>query len=242
MRDGNQPAARVAAEVGDPAVVRATVRTRELGVEQLSLPEEAERGIEHGLCHPLAVEELHALLHVHGAERGAAEVRLIRRETDAADVLRRDVPAHRAIAQFPRLVDPLAHPAERAELARAGDRGAPAVDLQEFEAVVTHAYPERPVAIGGFQVALPQIRRFKDVAVAVDHELVDRHRVLLRPRSAQWLAAGPMTAPPAAPSAVSCWRKSRRSMGSGRRGALPAEPVDNGAAHHPLEVTAPEPR
>src|SRR5437879_824501 len=187
MRDGNQPAAGVAAEIGDPAVVRATVRTRKLGVEQLSLPEKAERGIEHGLRHPLAVEELHALLHVHGAERGAAEVRLVRRGTEAADVLRRVFPAHRAIAQFPRLVDPLAHPAERAELARAGDRRAPAVDLPELEDVVTHAYPEGPVAIGGFQVALPQIRRFKDVAVAVDQELVGRHRVLLRPRSVRWL-------------------------------------------------------
>src|SRR5436309_8622744 len=52
-----------------------------------------------------------------------------------------------------------------------------------------------------------------------------------------------------APSAVTCLRKLRRSAqrssmltSSGRRRALPAEPVDDGATHHPLEVAAPEPR
>ena len=41
MGDGDQPAAGVAAEVGDPAVVGAAVRARELGVEQLGLPQQA---------------------------------------------------------------------------------------------------------------------------------------------------------------------------------------------------------
>src|SRR5438552_18835665 len=52
-----------------------------------------------------------------------------------------------------------------------------------------------------------------------------------------------------APSAVTCLRKSRRSArrssmltSSGADGALPAELVDDGATHHPLEVAAPEPR
>jgi hypothetical protein len=48
-----------------------------------------------------------------------------------------------------------------------------------LEAVVAHVYPERPVAIGGLQVGLPQTRRFEDVPVAVDHERLGRHRVLL---------------------------------------------------------------
>src|SRR5438445_15652 len=182
MRDGDQPAAGVAAEIGDPAVVRAAIGARELGLEQLGLPQQAERGIEHGLRHPLAIEELHALLHVHGAERGAPEVRMLRRGTDPADVMGRNISAHRALPELPRLVDPLAHAAEGAELARTGDRGAPAVDLQVLEAVVAHAYPERPGAIGGLQVGLPQIRRLEDVAVAVDHAIPGRHRVLLRAR------------------------------------------------------------
>jgi len=38
VRDGDEPAARAAAKVGDPAVVRAAVGARELGVEQLGLP------------------------------------------------------------------------------------------------------------------------------------------------------------------------------------------------------------
>src|SRR5437773_9458258 len=71
----------------------------------------------------------------------------------------------------------LPNAAEGAELARAGNRGGPAVDQEMLEAVVTDAYPERPVAIGGFQIDLPQIRRFEDVAVAVDHERPGRHGV-----------------------------------------------------------------
>src|SRR5205823_9447377 len=174
MRDGDQPAAGVAAEVGDPAVVRAAIRARELGVEQLGFPQQAERGIQHGLRHPLAVEELDAFLHVHGAERRATEVRLLRRGTDAADLRERHVPAQRALAQLPRLVDPLAHAAERAELDRAGNHGGPAVDQEMLEAVVAHAYAERPVAIGGIQVGLSQNRRLEDVAVALDYERLGR--------------------------------------------------------------------
>src|SRR5206468_4077000 len=128
MRDGDQPAAGVAAEIGDPAVVRAAIGARELGLEQLGLPQQAERGIEHGLRHPLAVEQLHALLHVHGAEGGAAQVGLLRRGPDAPDLIGRDLPAHLAIAELLGLVDPLAHAAEGPELARPRDGGGPAVD------------------------------------------------------------------------------------------------------------------
>jgi hypothetical protein len=129
MRDGDQPPAGVAAEVGNPAVVRAAIRARELGVEQLGLPQEAQRGIEHSLGHALAVKELHALLHVHGAERRSPKVRLLRRGTDPADLLVCNLPAHRALAELPRLVDALAHPPEGAELALTSDRGALTVDL-----------------------------------------------------------------------------------------------------------------
>ena len=81
-----------------------------------------------------------------------------------------------------RLVDPLAHPAERAELARAGERGALAVDLEVLEAVVAHADADRAVAIGGLEVGLPQIGRLEDVAVAVDHE----RSVVIASSSARW--------------------------------------------------------
>ena len=61
MRDRDEAAAGVAAEVGDPAVVGAAVRARELGVDQLGFPQEAQRGIQHGPGEALPVEELHAL-------------------------------------------------------------------------------------------------------------------------------------------------------------------------------------
>src|SRR5262249_38640911 len=139
MRDGNEPAAGVAAEVGDPAVVRAAIRARELGIEQLRLPQQAERGIEHSLGHALTIQELQAFLHVQGAERGTAEIRLLRRGTDATHLLWCHLTAHRALAKLARLVDPLAHAPERAELARASNRGRPAVDEQLLEAVVADA-------------------------------------------------------------------------------------------------------
>jgi hypothetical protein len=72
MCDRNQPTPGVAAEIGDPAVVRAAVRARQLGVHQLGFPEQAEGGIEDRLGHAFAVEQLHPLRHVHCAERGAA--------------------------------------------------------------------------------------------------------------------------------------------------------------------------
>src|SRR6202035_5642088 len=116
--------------------------------------------------------------HVHGAERGAPEVRLVRRGTDPPDVLGCDVPAHRLLAERARLVDLLAHPAEGAQLPPTGDRGGPAVDLQVLEAVVAHAYAEGPLPVGGLEVGLPQVRRLEDVPVAVDYRRLGRHRVL----------------------------------------------------------------
>src|SRR6266851_3309278 len=107
----------------------AAVLHRALELEQLGLPQEAQRGIEHSLGHALAVKELHALLHVHGAERRSPKVRLLRRGTDPADLLGCDLSAHRALAELPRLVDALAHPPEGAELPLPSDRGALAVDL-----------------------------------------------------------------------------------------------------------------
>ena len=190
MGDGDQPPAGVAAEVGDPAVVRAAVRARELGIEQLGFPQEAQGGVEHRLGEPLAVEELDALLHVHGAERRAPEVGLVRRGTDSPHVLGCDVPAHRLLAERPRLVDLLAHPAEGAQLTPAGDRGGPAVDLQVLEAVVAHADAECPLPVGGLEIGLPQIRWLQDVPVAVDYRRLDRHRVLSQGARASGLPAG----------------------------------------------------
>src|SRR4030095_13561364 len=107
-------------------------------------------------------------------------MRLVRRGGDAANVLRRHLSPHRALAELLRLVDPLAHAAEGTQLALACDRRTLPFDLQDLEAVVAHTDAKRAVAIGGLEKGLPQIGRFEDVAVTVDHEL-GGHRVLLRP-------------------------------------------------------------
>src|SRR5262249_18897792 len=181
MCDGDQPAPGVPAEVRDPAIVRATVRARESGVEQLGLPQKAQRGIQHGLGHALAVEKLHALLHVHGAECRAAKVGLLRRGTNPSDLVGRALPPHGPLPELARLVDALAHSSEGAELALTSDGGALAVDLQILEAVIAYADAQGPAAIGGLEVRFPQIWRFENVAVAIDHERFGCHHVLLRP-------------------------------------------------------------
>ena len=170
-----------AAEVGDPAVVGAAIGVRELAIEELRFPQEAKRRIEHRLRHSLAVQELHALFHIHRAERGAFEIRLFGRRTKSADFLGRDVAAHRAFAELARLLDSLAHAAERRELAGARDRGGPPIDQQLLEAVVGDADAERAVAIDRLQVGLPEVRRLEDVPIAIDHER-SGHRILLRPQ------------------------------------------------------------
>src|SRR5262249_22778217 len=106
---------------------------------------------------------------------------LLRRGTDPPDLVGSDLPPHRALPELPRLVDALAHSSEGAELALTSDGGALAVDLQILEAVVAHADAQGPVAIGRLEVRFPQIRRFKNVPVAIDHERFGRHHVLLRP-------------------------------------------------------------
>src|SRR5262249_23629021 len=87
MGDGDETAPGVATEISDPAVIRAAMRAGELGVEQLGLPEQAERGVEHGLRHALAVEELDPLLHVHRAEGGSAEISLVGPRLHAAHLV-----------------------------------------------------------------------------------------------------------------------------------------------------------
>src|SRR5205823_417330 len=58
VRDGDEAAAAVAAEVDDPAVVGARVGLRQLQVLALGLPEDAERRVEDADGEVLAVEPL----------------------------------------------------------------------------------------------------------------------------------------------------------------------------------------
>ena len=179
VRDGNEAPARVATEVGDPAVVGAAVRGRQRGIEQLGFPQETESRIEDRLGEPLPIEELDALLHVHGAERRAPQVRLLRPWANSPHILGTHVASHRGLAEIPGLVHLLAHAAEGAELANARELRALAIDLEVLVAVVAHADPDRAVSDFRLEVLLPQIGRLQDVSVAVDHGVVCVHRVHL---------------------------------------------------------------
>src|ERR1700730_13306134 len=73
MRDRNQAAAGVAAEIRDPTIVGAAICARQLCVEEFGLPEQADSRIENRALHPFLLEQLQAFFHVHGAERRALE-------------------------------------------------------------------------------------------------------------------------------------------------------------------------
>jgi hypothetical protein len=176
MRDGYQPAPGVAAEIGDPAIVRAAVGAGQLGVHQLGLPKQPDGRVEDRFGHALALEQLHALGHVHGAERGAAQVGLLRSRANPPSLFRTDLTAHGSLAQPPRLVHPLAHAAQGAELAGAGQGGALAVDLQILVTVVADPDADRATAVAGLEILLPQVGRLEDVPVAVDDHGASRIR------------------------------------------------------------------
>jgi len=153
VRDRHQPAARVAAEVGDPAVVGAAVGERELGVLELGLPQDADRGIEHGSVEVLGVEPLEPLLHVHRAVRRTGEIGPLGAGAHVFDV-------H------------LPHRAERSGEAAAREQRRAAADLQILETLVVDPDAQRAVAVRGLQVALPQVGRLEDVPVGVDRSVV----------------------------------------------------------------------
>src|SRR5439155_1656593 len=105
VRDRDEAAAAVAAEVDDPAVVGARVGLRQLQILALGLPQDAEGRVEDADGEVLAVEPLEALLGVPGAEARVVEVleagRRAGRGRDVADQV------HRAEARGQVLADHL---------------------------------------------------------------------------------------------------------------------------------------
>ncbi len=178
MRNRDQASAGVAAEVGDPAVVGAAVCGREFGVEKFGLPQQPDRRIENRFRHPLLVEQLEPLLHHHGAEGGALEVGVLGFRREHPHLLGLGVAAHRALAQFARVLDLLAHAAERAEQAGRCHLRALAIDFEILEAVVADANAHRAVAILRVDVFLPEIGRFEDMSVAIDNHFFGLHWLL----------------------------------------------------------------
>src|SRR6267154_3872073 len=113
MRNRNQLAGRVAAKIRDPTIVSAAVGTRQLRVEKFGFPEQSDGRIENRALHPFLLEQLDALLHVHGAERRALEVSILGLRHHHARLLRLDRAAtHRGFAELLGVFDLLAHPAE----------------------------------------------------------------------------------------------------------------------------------
>jgi hypothetical protein len=158
LRDWHEAPARAAAEVRDPAVVRALVGERQLRFFDLALPEQAERRIEHRLLEMLAVEQFDALLRVASAKRDVLHVTPLGAGARAL----------------------VAHRAQHAERAAVRPLGAAPVQLQVFEAGVVHADTERARAIRSFQVFLPEPRGFQDVPVRVDRAVVRESNDLVR--------------------------------------------------------------
>ena len=139
MRDRHKPSAGVAAEIRDPSIVGAAVSLREFGVEKFRLPQEPDGRVEQRLRHALFVDELDALLRVHGAEGRALHVGLFGQGTHRARVFGANLAAHHRLAQLLRLVDVLTHSAERAEHAGLGHLGALADRFRDIR-----SHPRRP--------------------------------------------------------------------------------------------------
>src|SRR5271166_5356203 len=74
MRNRNQLAAAIRAEIHDVPVVGARARLRELGVFGFGFPQQAHGGIEECGSETFGVDSLEALLSVHRAERSVAGV------------------------------------------------------------------------------------------------------------------------------------------------------------------------
>ena len=150
VRNRNQAAVRVGAELDHPAVVR----TRERGLQfqvfdVLGLPQQAEARIDDRLVQAFTVHALEAFLGIHGPERRLTQIRAVR--------VRRGF-----------LLRGLAHRAELGQLARWRVLGGAAVQFEDFKPVLVRTQTNCAVAELRIDVFFPGIGRFEDVAVGVD--------------------------------------------------------------------------
>jgi hypothetical protein len=147
VRDWNQLAAAVRAEVHDVAVVGARACLREIGVFGFGFPQEAHRGVEKRGGETFGVDALQAICRIHRAEGSEAAV------------ARRRVPF--VVARRP-------HRGESAKPAAAEDLRRLAADFEVFEALGVVADSDGAVLEPGFDIAVPQAGVFEDVAVRID--------------------------------------------------------------------------
>ena len=143
VRDRNQPSAGIAAEVCNPAIVRAAIGVREIRVENLRLPQQPDRRIQHRLRHALGFQQREPLLHIHGSVRRPRDVGIDR--LDAFEAVEHPMFLARSRLQqlAPRRVHifdlraeflQLLHAAERGEQGRAGEGGASCCRIRDIRA------------------------------------------------------------------------------------------------------------
>jgi hypothetical protein len=147
--DGDEPAAGAPAEVGDPTVVGPHVGQADLGVVDLGLPKQADRGVEHRPPQVLLVEQRDPFAGIAGAEGHRLHVATIGRRRDRL----------------------LTHGAHHPEGALDRALGRLAVELEELEALVVDADAHGLVLVPVLEVLLPQPARLEHVAVGVDGTL-----------------------------------------------------------------------
>ena len=147
MRDWNQLAAAVRAEVHDVAVVGSRARLGEIGVFGFGFPQQAHRRVEECGGETFGVDALQAIFRVHRAEGSEAAV---------------------ARRRVPFVVARRAHRGESAEAAAAEDLRGLAADFEVFEALGVVADSDGAVLELGFDIAVPEAGVFEDVAVGID--------------------------------------------------------------------------
>src|SRR4029450_11423245 len=119
-------ALRIAAEIGDPAIVGAAIGLTQLDVGEFALPQDSERGIEHRRIETFGVQELEPLGGVTGPERHCGREGLVGVGRESSQLL-------------------LPHAAERGWIAAARALAGLAADLEILQAILVALHAERAV-------------------------------------------------------------------------------------------------
>ena len=174
VRDRDLASAAPGAEFLDPAVVGARVGERVAGVGRLGFPLEAEARVEERPRDAIVIEECQARGGVGRRRRRA--LRVAPRETRGRQLL-----------------EALPHATQSAQHLGCGEARGAAVDLEEVAPVAAPPDADRPGAIRGLQVALPEVGRLEHVAVRIDHDV---HDDLVNPDADRRQAGTPLTRSP----------------------------------------------
>jgi len=143
-------------------------------VGRLGFPLEAEARVEERTRDAIVIEECQARGGVGRRRRRA--LRVAPRETRGRQLL-----------------EALPHATQSAQHLGCGEARGAAVDLEEVAPVAAPPDADRPGAIRGLHVTLPEVGRLEHVAVRVDHDL---HGDVVTPRRRPAASRAPLTRPP----------------------------------------------